>query len=460
MDVSRQRTRLPAGAASTIAIADGAPNTAPVIPAAIAPVPHASESASEPAADSAGLQSHPQAESVLAEAALPVEEPITAGSAPAAPLRFSLDRPIELVTSPGESPADGPAVTATLEPAARENPLPAAVHPVTPRPPLDARRKSRMPFSEDWFAAHGRYIAVVFVIALIGTIYLARTNRRPATSASQPQAAAKSGDASAPAVDLPPLVAKSGPSAGNSPSNAPKLVDTASAAVETRTELHPPTTESAPPEAARPRDENLFVFPQAKKAEERVATRSDAPQALVNPNVTGQSPAAPSAAPPLTSSAAPALPSVAPPTISAMPQAPAPSLGPAYPTTSPSPTNYPTTSPPQYAYPTTTAPALTEAPAMPPRFAPGQPAPSPPVYPTTNAYQQPTSSPQLPQGGAWQPPGQQAPAQPPAGQGAWTPSSPGGWSPPVSSGGTPPQYQVPNNTASGFRNERTGSSLY
>src|SRR5690349_14157551 len=48
MDVSRQRKRPPAAESSAIVVVDAGSTTAPVIPAATAPVPVASECASEP----------------------------------------------------------------------------------------------------------------------------------------------------------------------------------------------------------------------------------------------------------------------------------------------------------------------------------------------------------------------------------------------------------------------------
>jgi len=472
MDVSRPRPVAPLPDAPS---AD-APSTNELVPAAVSqasPIelpPATPPSAEPPIADFSPTEPLPPEPIVVSQP--PVAEAGTASPpASTAPTKFSLDRPIELCMTPSAPAADTAAVTQPSE----EPPnhltdnyeLQAAVeHPVTPRPPFETRRKFRMPLSEDWFAAHGRYIAVVFVLALIGTVYLARTNRRPAKDpAASTQMVANIQIDKAASVEAPAIVISAAPPLNSAAGAPPKLVDTASATSDARTELHPPT---APEVAAKTATENktasadnLFVFPQAKKAEERVATRPDAPQTIVNPTVTTPAPAAA----PFASAGSS---NFSPPAAPAMPTPQAPSLSPAYPTTAMPPVNYPTTSPPQHAYPTTAAPPLAEAhgPAMPPRVAPGQPSPYQPVYSPTNTFQSPPVNPGQ---SAWQPPTTQMPAaRAPAAQGtwtpnvqgAWTPNAPGEWSPPASGGGMPPPYQPQDNSARGFRNERTGSSLY
>jgi len=277
------------------------------------------------------------------------------------------------------------------------------------------RKKPRTSPSEDWFASHGKFIAVAFVLALIATVYFARVNRERTSVAKQ--------DTSSPPAVETPAVAAASPLPPKPTNDAP-VVQTASAAAPSPVELRAPQF-VAQPSADKTKD-NLFEFAAAKNANERIAARPDD--------------AAKNTAPALT---APAL---AAPSLSATPEVvatPAPQPAQtqsaaeiaAYPvTTSPS-TQYPVSIPPAAAYPTTSPPSA--APVLaPPSGNSYQPQPqlAPPAAPPVDYRSQypVTPAPTLPQQPAWQ----------------------------GSNVGQPASYQPYDTTARGLRNERTGSGTY
>src|SRR5207237_59065 len=114
-------------------------------------------------------------------------------------------------------------------------------HLVTPRSQSPSRRKPQTPASEDWFASHGKFIAIAFVLALIGTVYFARTNRRKgdgvaAAQLAQPAAPAPSSASKSPESNPADSAgsAKSKTAEGNSLSVAEGIP----AKTESKTELH------------------------------------------------------------------------------------------------------------------------------------------------------------------------------------------------------------------------------
>jgi hypothetical protein len=314
--------------------------------------------------------------------------------------------------------ADAAAVASTEESPAKKA---AVVHPVRPR------KKPKTSASEDWFASHGKYIAIAFVVALCGTVYFARSNREKGTVARQEPAA------QSPLIENLPAAGGS-KGAGSGEQNlwpeamthnhktghaAATPVQTASA-TESKVELFAPQAVAEAP--AEKKKDNLFEF-AAAKSDERVAARDDAAKANL--------------APPLASPAAPAVP--AEPTNYPVTSPPASR----YPVTNPAASAYPSTSPPtSAAYPSTapTAPAL-------PASAPVAPPAMPSSYPAAPAYQ-PAA-----QNGPSIDYRSQFPAAPapPAQQQAW---------PPAGYGQQPGSYQPFDNTARGQRNERTGSGTY
>lgn len=383
---------------------------------------------------------------------LPVSEPQPAAE------------PVAETTTPEVTPE------ATTEPAtaALETPPPAeSTEPPSPRALSERRRKAKAktPAAEDWFAAHGKYVALAFVVALGATIYIARSNRRtppvPAPDASNLVLDIESGDSKRATADYKPASTLVNDSSPNSDSPA-KLVETASAN-SSQAELFPPTQVAAVPttdEKTPPASGDLF--PKNEQPAAQVATRTDGPQQIINHTM---SPSA-AGAPPSTTPPAPTAPA---PTATAQAQA-APDQGypnTGYPTTGLPAANYPTTNPPVPTYPTT---GYTANFAPPPSMPQQPPAYQPPQYPQppapANQYQ-PTQQ--------YQPsPYQQYPSQPPAQQPTYpasdyrsafapppsgVPAPQSAWSPPLP-GGMPPQSPPPYNTAPGTRYERSGSGIY
>jgi hypothetical protein len=167
------------------------------------------------------------------------------------------------------------------------------------------RQKSKPTAGDDWFATHGKFIALGFVLALIGTIYVAR-NRRPATKPVLATAShvhpgeaggAKKAKSAQPASVI--SVSQTSPgttaSTGTTEASPAKIAETADGS-EARTQLHAPaipqmasSTSSSPSANSKPStsvastDESLF--PWAKKSQETVAARPSGPQLIVNPSV-------------------------------------------------------------------------------------------------------------------------------------------------------------------------------
>ena len=215
--------------------------------------------------------------------------------APPATLQVPVPVAVAASTPPSESPV---AVVA------ESTPEPAAEQPVTPTVATPSNRKSKAPAAEDWFATHGKFIAAAFVLALIATIYLARTNRREVAHeiVTAPVSPLVELEPASPETQPPPHVAAApaGPLAAPPLAAAPPV---SVSAVPATVELHLP---SAPQVASSPAadqpigGDNLFVFPATKKADERVASLPSLPAAQVNPfaPATSQNPAPPTAAVP------------------------------------------------------------------------------------------------------------------------------------------------------------------
>jgi hypothetical protein len=333
---------------------------------------------------------------------------------------------IEANSSTVSTAADPPSaiVEATIvgEPAARP------MEPIAAPVERSNRRQGKRAASEDWFASHGKFIAIAFVLALLGTIYFARTHRQqPAANTEKQLASTESTEPGQKSYDSRPVDRTSGyrlTSTSTGESRAAQSESTAGK--DPMTELHPPTTPRVAADDAggekSSKSDNLFVFP-TKKGEDRMAVR---PETATSPASAIQNSTSPQAASPGSS----------PPSTS-------PSAGgkseftPAYPTTS-QPLGPQANSFTAGAYPVTGAPPLGAA-----------AAPSPPSMNSTNQTQG-TGSP------AYSPPSYrgQYPGtgySPPAGQ-AWLPQGP--------AAGAAIPYQPSDNTARGPRYERTGSGNY
>jgi hypothetical protein len=212
----------------------------------------------------------------------------------------------------------------------------------------ERQRKRQASTKDDWFAMHGKYIAVGFVVALLLTIYAARTRRPVPPEVARPAHEHK---------DKPPATVRTASAEKPLPDKSaarPAVAITSvgpsrQAAGQSQTALHPPTIPQLAAEPG-PSPASDGLFPWAKRDAERMAARTDV-----------TSPAAASAAAASAAGAADAT--AARPSAEATPHE-------------------------QHRYPSTPfgghyrpAPAPAAAPEQP---APSQP-PSQPLYPTTNS---------------------------------------------------------------------------
>ena len=308
-----------------------------------------------------------------------------------------------LASVPMADLVDTPAATITLSPPAADQDIaaqppdgetaekapPAAAPAAIPRKEAERRpAKARSQRGNEWFANQGKFIAIGFVLALIGTIFMARSNRGTSpTAAVQPHAdPGEAGQQIAASETRPATVvgklqekqakeANSGTSAATSPA---KLADAAAGENAPQADLHPPTIPQVvrEPHPSNQPDNNA-LFPWTEQQADRLAARPDAPSA------------SPAAAPPAQ-----------------------------YPVTGAS-------GPPSPTYPTTATPNSSFA-------APSQQQPiAPPDYRSPYMPAAPANSPQD-LGQSFVPP----------------------------SGGPGPNYVPSDNTARGYRYERTGSGPY
>ena len=231
---------------------------------------------------------------------------------------------------------------------------------VTLRQRAHERRQKRQkpPGKDDWFSTQGKFILIGFLVALVATIYVARTNRNSAEPpvarkpAHQRKAAASKLATESPA---PPAAKKSDANLPRSSGPATSITSVRPAKNEkspegeSRTALHPPTIPQLAQEPApsSPADDSLFPW---AKPEARTATAGDDLRSADLRSATGAQSPAPSTSPPL---------GMQPPTL--------PAQQPQYPSTA-YPGDYRSPAPP----------ALPSAPAI-------GPASSQPSYPTTNS---------------------------------------------------------------------------
>jgi hypothetical protein len=310
-----------------------------------------------------------------------------------------------------------------------ERPSPAPLSPAL----VTLRKKPKTSASEDWFASHGKYIAVAFVLALVATIYFARVNREQSSVAKQEITLQP------PLIDSTATVATTSQPAYNSGPAAPTVQTASAASPATPSPLELRAPQLVEPSSDRAKD-NLFEFAAAKGADDRIAARSDDPLKSTAPALT---------APALTAPSQPVAREViaTPAPQAAAPAAPAEAA--AYPVTSSPATHYPVSIPPTAAYPATS---------------PAQPS-APVLAPPGSSYQ-PQSQYGPPGGGAYQPQSQYGPpASPPTdyrSQYPVTPASMPQQQPAAQAwnAGQPASYPSYDTTARGPRNERTGSGNY
>jgi hypothetical protein len=306
--------------------------------------------------------------------AAPLPSELASKSPTGAAESFDLETAAELVQTKayGSLPGDlslpgGPALpdapTSTLaasahpeaEPAetvgSLETPPPVGDDAVSPRQRAEERQRKRNEVKkDDWFSTQGKFIVIGFLVALVVTIYVARSGKKP--TAAPPVAAkphAHPGDA---ATATTPVKQATAIESARITSVRPTTKTTSSS--EPKTALHPPTIPQLaekPAGTSTPADATLFTF--SKRSEERVATRTGEPASTGAGSVTP-----------------------APATAAANP-APAPTLQPQYPAT-----NYPSTyqpvAPPAAPSSGIYAPSAVPGPALSPAASTG------PLYPTTN----------------------------------------------------------------------------
>lgn len=246
----------------------------------------------------------------------------------------------------GEVGAATPSLDAVSQAIAASK-LPSTLPPENKVEPLSVRERAALreqkrqgsKSSNNWLTSHGKLLAIGFVIALAGTIFLARASRKPAPvtgpeiewPTTNPGAAA---NLAADATEPTAVVAASLPAAkAASPSEAspatiaenPTPPAASEPPAQPRVDLLAPTIPSTPETSVSPAAvasdapsqetktaENLF--PWKNTPEERVAARPETPAASPPPAPPVQQP--PAAAPPAAPVAAP----VAAPAASAPPQ--------------------------------------------------------------------------------------------------------------------------------------------
>ena len=178
-------------------------------------------------------------------------------------------------------PAVETIAAAVATPATTEKPSPASLR----RQRAEARQAKVEGKKEgDWLQSHGKVIAICFVLALIGTIYLARRNRGsvpPPPSLDTPNLAVEIPEVKHDTPAKPVEVANTAPRLVEAPSHpldttpSPATpVPTAPAATNTA-ELQPPVVPNAGQSASPPASEPLFPW---QPNDSRVATRPEEPK--------------------------------------------------------------------------------------------------------------------------------------------------------------------------------------
>jgi hypothetical protein len=207
---------------------------------------------------------------------------------------------------------------------------PLAVKRPAERRPAQAGARTR----NDWFSNHGKYIAIGFVLALVGTIYLARSNRNSGQASVthptvHPGEAGQqlASDASKPATvvgknkDAPSVDATADSAAETSPA---QLAEAASSEQRPAVDLHPPTIPQLVREPANSgQPDNNALFPWSEQPGNRLATRPAEPPVAASPPAQPKYPVTPANAP--LSQSYPVTPA-ANPGYAPAPQGPAPAV--------------------------------------------------------------------------------------------------------------------------------------
>jgi hypothetical protein len=135
----------------------------------------------------------------------------------------------------------------------------------------ERKRKRQTAAKDDWFASHGKYIAIGFVVALLATIYAARSQRKSAPpDVAKPHAQENESHASPirTASAEKPAQDKTRPAVAIT-----SVSPTKPSPGESQTALHPPTIPQLATQT-EPGAASDGLFPWAKREEERVASRT------------------------------------------------------------------------------------------------------------------------------------------------------------------------------------------
>ena len=305
MDVSRPRVLPPA---SDPSVPPEPPHTA-----VVAPTPIATEPAG-PSAPPSGLiesQQLPQG-GTSARVDVPLAKSVAA----------ALSASASTATEASPSTAKDEPLQAAISPVARPNAVsdnPIAQESATKRP---SQRPSATPPARqrnDWFSNQGKYIAIGFVLALVGTIYLARSNRGsgPLTVAQPTVHPGEAGqqivkdDAKHATVvgkskETSPVDTTAGSAVETSPAH---LTENSSSQGQPAADLHPPTIPQLVREpTATGQPDSSGLFPWSEQPGNRIATRPAGPQSVAPPQAQPKYPVTPANAPlsnsyPMTSAA-------------------------------------------------------------------------------------------------------------------------------------------------------------
>jgi|GEM_PF-3040454 len=209
--------------------------------------------------------------------------------------------PPKTEASPASPKTTRPVVETVIKPAVAEadKPSPASLR----RQRAEARQAQVEGKESDWLQSHGKVIAICFVLALVGTVYLARRNRgaAPPPAIDTPNLAIEipGDDSHGPAPAKPIEAANTAPRLVEAPSHPLDTTPSPATPMETTpvatstAELQPPVVPNAGQTTAPPASEPLFPW----QTESRVATRPDAANPAVPP-ASNNSPTTASPAPP------------------------------------------------------------------------------------------------------------------------------------------------------------------
>ncbi|MGI8982492.1 MAG: hypothetical protein ACR2FY_24940 [Pirellulaceae bacterium] len=254
------------------------------VPQEVEAPPEEAQTTAAAAAESPVLEAakaEPRPEAVISQA-------ITEAASPAVSIDIELRA--EAPTPKAEEPSAEIAATPTAvsETSVTDVTPPTEATAPSPRDRTEQRTKSRQPVSghSNWMRTHGKYIAVVFVFALIGTIYLAQNGDEPppanpnAASRTNAEAEAKTSSESETKVTDAHAAKESVPIAHHN--HSPSLLDETSPAAgnpaaETQAQLHAPGSSHTIKEPAQPTEiaDSKSLFPWKEAGDARIASKPE-----------------------------------------------------------------------------------------------------------------------------------------------------------------------------------------